>query len=159
MNFSTADLWDAHHALIGVCDAQFRSFGLRRRFSGACVTVKTPGDHRQVRALALTPGEGRVIVVDGGSALQVALLGDRIATAAMANGWAGIVAFGAIRDTAAIDTMNFGVKALGTIARRAEAEVGGETAVRLNVAGLVIQPGDWIYADADSVVVSPKRLA
>jgi regulator of ribonuclease activity A len=159
MDFSTADLWDAHHGLISVCDAQFRGFGLRRRFSGACVTVKTPGDHRQVRALAVTAGEGRVIVVDGGSAMQVALLGDRIATAAMANGWAGIVAFGAIRDTAAIDTMNFGVKALGTIARRAETEVGGETGVNLSVAGLTIQPGDWIYADADSVVVSPKRLA
>lgn len=159
MDFSTADLWDAHHALIGVCDAQFRSFGLRRRFSGACVTVQTPGDHRQVRALAVTPGEGRVIVVDGGSALQVALLGDRIATAAMANGWAGIVAFGAIRDTATIDAMNFGVKALGTIARRAEEEVGGETGVPLVIAGLTIRPGNWIYADADSVVVSPRKLA
>ena len=159
MDFSTADLWDAHHALIGVCDAQFRGFGLRRRFSGAAVTVKTPGDHRPVRALAVTPGEGRVIVVDGGSAMKVALLGDRIATAAMANGWAGIVAFGAIRDTANIDAMNFGVKALGTIARRAESEVGGETGVALAVAGLTIRPGDWIYADADSVVVSPKRLA
>ena len=82
-----------------------------------------------------------------------------IATAAMANGWAGIVAFGAIRDTANIDAMNFGVKALGTIARRAESEVGGETGVALAVAGLTIRPGDWIYADADSVVVSPKRLA
>jgi regulator of ribonuclease activity A len=159
MDFSTADLWDAHHALIDVCDAQFRSFGLRRRFSGACVTVKTLGDHRQVRALAVTPGEGRVIVVDGGSAMQVALLGDRIATAAMANGWAGIIAFGAIRDTAAIDAMNFGVKALGTIARRAETEVGGETNVALSVAGLTIRPRDWIYADADAVVISPKRLA
>ena len=159
MDFSTADLWDAHHGLISVCDAQFRSFGLRRRFSGPCMTVQTPGDHRQVRALAVTPGEGRVIVVDGGSALQVALLGDRIATAAMANGWAGIVAFGAIRDTATIDAMNFGVKALGTIARRAETEVGGETGVALAVAGVTIRPGDWVYADADSVVVSPKRLA
>jgi regulator of ribonuclease activity A len=159
MDFSTADLWDAHHALINVCDAQFRSFGLRRRFSGACVTVKTPGDHRQVRALAVTPGAGRVIVVDGGSKMRVALLGDRIATAAMANGWAGIVAFGAIRDAATIDAMNFGVKALGTTARRAESEVGGETGVILSVAGVTIRPGDWIYADADAVVVSPKRLA
>ena len=159
MDFSTADLWDAHHALVSVVDAQFRSFGLRRRFSGACVTVSTPGDHRPVRALAVLPGEGRVIVVDGGSALQVALLGDRIATAAMANGWAGIVAFGAIRDSAAIDGMNFGVKALGTIARRAESEVGGETGIALTVAGATIRPGNWIYADADSVVVSPRRLA
>jgi regulator of ribonuclease activity A len=107
----------------------------------------------------VTPGEGRVIVVDGGSKMQVALLGDRIATAAMANGWAGIIAFGAIRDTAAIDAMNFGVKALGTIARRAETEVGGETDIILSVAGVTIRPGDWIYADADAVVVSPKRLA
>lgn len=159
MAFSTVDLWDAHHAAIGVIDAQFRGFGLRRSFSGPCVTVKTPGDHRQVRALAVLPGEGRVIVVDGGSSMQVALLGDRIATAAMANGWAGIVALGAIRDSAAIDALNFGVKALGTIARRAETEVGGDTDVDLTVGGVKVRSGDWIYADADAVVVSPRRLA
>src|SRR3954447_21462716 len=106
MAFATADLWDAHHAEIVVLDAQFRGFGLRRSFSGPCVTVKTPGDHRPVRALAVTPGEGRVILIDGGSRMQVALLGDRIATAAMANGWACIVALGAIRDSAAIDALN-----------------------------------------------------
>ncbi|MES1150493.1 MAG: ribonuclease E activity regulator RraA [Dongia sp.] len=159
MAFSTADLWDAHHAEIGVIDAQFRGFGLRRSFSGPCVTVKTPGDHRQVRALAVMPGEGRVIVVDGGSLMQVALLGDRIATAAMANGWAGIVALGAIRDSAAIDALNFGVKALGTIARRAETEVGGETDIDLTLGRVKVRSGDWIYADPDAVVVSPRRLA
>jgi regulator of ribonuclease activity A len=159
MAFSTADLWDAHHAEIAVIDAQFRSFGLRRSFSGSCVTVRTPGDHRPVRALAVMPGEGRVIVVDGGARLQVALLGDRIATAAMANGWAGIVAFGAIRDSTAIDALNFGVKALGTIARRAETEIGGETDVDLAIGGATIRSGDWIYADADAVVVSRHRLA
>jgi len=159
MAFSTADLWDAHHAEIGIVDAQFRGFGLRRFFSGPCVTVKTPGDHRQVRAVAVLPGEGRVIVVDGGARMHVALLGDRIATAAMANGWAGIVAFGAIRDSAAIDAMNFGVKALGTIARRAEQEVGGETDVDVTIGGVKVRSGDWIYADQDAVVVSPRRLA
>jgi len=159
MAFSTADLWDAHHAEIAILDAQFRSFGLRRSFSGPCITVQTPGDHRQVRALAVMPGAGRVIVVDGGAQMHVALLGDRIATAAMANGWAGIVAYGAIRDTVAIDALNFGVKALGTIARRAEAEIGGETDVDLNIAGTKIRSGDWIYADPDAVVVSPRRLA
>jgi regulator of ribonuclease activity A len=159
MAFSTADLWDAHHAEIAVLDAQFRSFGLRRTFSGSCITVKTPGDHRQVRALAVMPGEGRVIVVDGGARMQVALLGDRIATAAMANGWAGIVALGAIRDSAAIDALNFGVKALGTIARRAETEVGGETDLDLSIGGVTIRSGDWIYADPDAVVVSRRWLA
>ena len=159
MAFSTADLWDAHHAEIAVLDAQFRSFGLRRTFSGPCITVRTPGDHRQVRALAVMPGEGRVILIDGGSLMHVALLGDRIATAAMANGWAGIVALGAIRDSAAIDALNFGVKALGTIARRAEAEVGGETDVDLTLGRVRVRSGDWIYADADAVVVSQRRLA
>jgi regulator of ribonuclease activity A len=55
--------------------------------------------------------------------------------------------------------MNFGVKALGTIARRAESEVGGETDVALSIAGATIRPGNWIYADADAVVVSLRRLA
>jgi regulator of ribonuclease activity A len=77
----------------------------------------------------------------------------------MANGWAGIVALGAIRDSAAIDALNFGVKALGTIARRAEAEVGGETDIDLTLGRVKVRSGDWIYADQDAVVVSPRRLA
>jgi regulator of ribonuclease activity A len=66
---------------------------------------------------------------------------------------------GAIRDSAAIDALNFGVKALGTIARRAETEVGGETDIDLTVGGVRVRSGDWIYADQDAVVVSPRRLA
>jgi regulator of ribonuclease activity A len=159
MIFSTADLWDAHHGEIAVCDAQFCGFGRRVSFAGPCVTIRTPGDHRPLRALAITPGQGRVLVVESGSGLKVAIMGDRIATAAMENGWAGVVVFGAIRDSATIDGMDFGVKALGTTARRAETEVGGEVDVTLSVAGVKIAPGAWIYADGDAVIVSPRRLA
>jgi regulator of ribonuclease activity A len=55
--------------------------------------------------------------------------------------------------------LNFGVKALGTIARRAETEIGGETDVDLAIGGATVRSGDWIYADADAVVVSRRRLA
>ena len=38
------------------------------------------------------------MVVDGGGSLRRALLGDMIAANALANGWAGSVIYGSIRD-------------------------------------------------------------
>lgn len=50
-------------------------------------------------------GKGRVLVVDGGGSLKVAVLGDGIATMAVENCRAGTVVRGAIRDSA----VNFGL--------------------------------------------------
>ena len=158
MEFATADLWDAHPDALSVLDAQFRGFGRHACFAGPCVTIRTREDHRPVRAVAATKGDGRVLVIDGGGSLRVAQMGDRIAAAPLRNGWAGAVVFGAIRDSRAIDRLEFGVKALGTTARRGEVEIGGERDLPLTFAGVTIRPGDWIYADPDAVVVSRAPL-
>jgi regulator of ribonuclease activity A len=85
-------------------------------------------------------------------------MGDRIAAAAAKNGWAGAVIYGAIRDTAGIDALDFGVKALGTTARRGEKPIGGLIGLPLSFAGLTITPGDWVYADRDAVAASAREL-
>lgn len=154
----TADLFDAHPDRCQVLEAQFRSFGKVRSFSGPAATLHTFENHAPVKAFVEEPGEGRVLVVDGEGSLRVGLMGDRLAESAMRNGWAGVVIFGAIRDSLGINALDIGVKALGTTARRAGPPTPGERLVTLTVAGAIIQPRDWIYADEDAVLVSRTRL-
>lgn len=155
----TADLYDTHGEQLQVIEAQFRSFGRVRAFSGPAATLHTFENHHPVRSFVEEPGEGRVLVVDGEGSLRAGLMGDRLAEMAMRHGWAGVVILGAVRDSHGIDGLEFGVKALGTTARRAAAPIPGERQVTLTVAGAIIQPSDWIYADEDAVLVSRTPIS
>ena len=114
---------------------QFRSFGQRRSFHGRCVTVRTFEDHLPVLEALQKPGNDGVLVVDAGGSLRVGVMGDRVAEVGMRNGWAGAIIHGAIRDSAGIDQLDFGVKALGATARRTWLHGTGHHAVPLAFGG------------------------
>lgn len=154
----TADIYDVHHASLDVCEVQFRSFGQRLSFFGPCSTLSTFEDHTPVLKALSEPGHGRVLVVDGKGSLRVGLMGDRLAEIGASNGWAGLVINGAIRDSAGIDRLAIGVKALGTTARRGWAPGPSERDVPLLIGAAKFTPGDWVYADPDCVIVSPTEL-
>ena len=139
--FATADLIDAHEAVLQSCDLQFRDFGGRTRFHGP-----------------MRPGHGDVLVIDGGGLLHRALVGDVIAELAIENGWAGIVINGAIRDAAAIGSMTIGLKALGTNPRRCAKTGVGAVDVPVAFGGVIFTPGAHLYADEDGIVVSEQAL-
>ena len=154
----TADIYDQHHAHLEVCELQFRSFGQRRSFFGPCSTLATFEDHTPVLQALQEPGRGRVLVVDGQGSLRAGLMGDRLAEIGARNGWAALVINGAIRDSAGIDALAIGVKALGTTARRGWAPGKFERDVPLLLGTAKFSPGDWVYADLDCVLVSPREL-
>ena len=156
----TPDIYDTYADQVGVVELQLRGFGKRRSFHGPCSTIKCFEDHRLVRAASQSPGGGRVLVVDAGGSMRVAMMGDMLASNCMNNGWAGVVIFGVVRDTPQIDALDFGVKALGTTARRSGPEdLGGSVDLPVSFGGVTFRPGDWVYADADAVLVSPSELA
>lgn len=158
MTFSAADLYDQHPNDLLVCEVQFRSFGRRLSFKGPCATLAVFEDHTPVLQCLSQPGNGRVLVVDAGQSLRVAVMGDRLAGKGVANGWTGMIVYGAIRDTVAIDELDFGVKALGTTARRGWCQTQGIFGSILNFGGVRFEPGDWVYADVDAVMVSKREL-
>src|SRR5690606_30020190 len=110
---TTADLYDQHGAAAQSCDTQLRQYGARRVFAGPIATVRCREDNALVKAVLGEPGEGRVLVVDGGGSVHTALMGDLIAASAVAQGWTGVVIHGAVRDTAVLATLDLGIKALG----------------------------------------------
>ena len=159
MPIVTADIHDAHPDEVAVCEAQFRSFGKRLEFAGPCATLKCHEDHMRARALCNEPGEGRVLVIDAGGSLRIGIMGDVMAGLAAKNGWVGAVIYGAVRDTAGIDELDFGVKALGTTARRNDTDMGGVVDKPVTIGGVTFRPGDWVYADRDAVIVSAHRFS
>lgn len=159
MPISTADLHDAHPEAVTVCETQFRCFGRKQSFAGPCFTIKSFENHRPVRAVLETPGDGRVLVVDGGGSLRVGLLGDQMATLAIENGWQGAVINGAIRDSEALNALDFGVRALGTTSRRSWDDEAGLVDCPLTIGSALFRSGSWVYADADSVIVSAQELS
>ena len=158
MTTATADLCDAHPDQVKVCQIPFRSFGQVSAFNGPIRTLSVLDDNALVRQVLERPGQGAVLVVNGGGSLKRALVGDNLASLAIDNGWAGIVVHGAVRDSAVLNTMDVGVKAVGTIPVRADRDAIGEIDIPTAFGGVIFTPGDWLYADADGVIVSAERL-
>ncbi len=151
---STADLYDEHGDALQSCSLQLRHVGGRRQFSGVVATIRCHRDNALVKATLAMPGEGRVLVVDGGGSLESALVGDLIAGSAVSNGWAGVVVHGAVRDSVAIGGLPLGVLALGTNPRKSAKDGVGEVDVPVAFGGVEFVPGATLWADEDGILVT-----
>jgi len=156
-SFATTDLSDAHPQA-QTAEPVFRHFGGNRRFAGPVATAICLEDNSRVREAVGEPGEGRVLVVDGGGSLRCALLGDLLAEKAVANGWRGVIVNGCVRDTGRLGELPLGVLAIAAHPRRSEKRGHGEREVGVRFAGVTFHPGDWVYVDEDGVLVSSERL-
>ena len=153
----TADLSDKYPDS-QICQPIFQSFGGNPRFGGQIRTVKAFEDNTFIRQTLSEKSDGGVLVVDAGGSMRCAMLGDILAQMGVDNGWVGGIFFGLIRDSADINQMPFGVKALGTIPIRSVKEGLGKVDVPVNFAGVTFTPGEYVYADEDGVIVSPEPL-
>lgn len=163
MSFSTCDLCDANEDKLAdgrltVLPPVFHSFGKRTAFAGPAFTLKVFEDNVLVRTTLETPGAGRVLVVDGGASLRCALVGGNLAVLAEKNGWVGIIVNGCIRDSVELNACDIGVRALAIHPQRSIRKGLGESDIRVSIAGVAVNPGYWIYADEDGILVSHAAL-
>jgi len=158
MSFATADLVDAHSEIVKSCEAQFRQYGGRIRFHGPIRTLESVEDNALIKQTLSTPGNGAVLVIDGGASLRCALVGDIIAGLGQKNGWAGLVIWGAVRDTAALASLDIGIKALGSNPWRSSKNGTGQVDVPIRFGSVQFRPGDWLYSDEDGILVSSQQL-
>ncbi|OIP19004.1 MAG: ribonuclease [Comamonadaceae bacterium CG2_30_57_122] len=169
-NFATCDLCDAHKndavEQFRVLPPVFKDFGARRVFCGPVVTLKCFEDNSLVKAAVDACGfqdtqqgrVGKVLVVDGASSLRRALLGGNLGAAAARNGWAGVVIDGCVRDVAELAQLDVGIRALASIPMPTEKKNQGLKDLALQIQGVWVKPGEWLYADADGMVISATRL-
>lgn len=149
----TADLVDDIGPDVRSCDLQFRQFGGRSEFAGPITTVQCFEDNALLKSVLSQPGNGGVLVIDGGGSLHAALVGDVIAGLALDNGWAGIIINGSVRDAATLRTLDIGVKALGTNPRKSSKDGAGQRDVTVEFGGVTFTPGHIAYSDDDGIVV------
>jgi len=169
--FATCDLCDAHEedtsGAFRVLPPVFRDFGRAARFSGPVSTVRAIEDNSLIREAVNSTGYmhtpdgpvARVLVVEGGGSLRRALLGGNLAAAAAKNGWAGIVVDGAVRDLAELTAAGIPVKALALVPLRSVKRGEGQREIPVEIQGVPVRPGDWLYADEDGIVVGATSLS
>jgi regulator of ribonuclease activity A len=155
---STPDLCDQFPDDVRVLAPMFNSYGGVAAFGGEVVTVKCFEDNSLVKDELSKPGAGKVLVVDGGGSLRKALLGDLIAASAVKNGWAGVIIHGCIRDVDAIRAMPIGVQALNSVPLKTEKRGIGDRNVPVAFGGATLNPGEFVYADNNGVIVAHKAL-
>ncbi|MBI3367129.1 MAG: ribonuclease E activity regulator RraA [Burkholderiales bacterium] len=157
----TCDLCDVHRndadADFRVLPPVFRDFGARPAFSGPVVTVKCFEDNSFVKAAVDSPGQGRVLVVDGGGSKRRALLGGNLGGAAARNGWAGVVIDGCVRDVAELQACDIGIRALASVPMPPDKRQQGQVDVPVQLQGVWVHPGEWLVADADGIVVLAQK--
>lgn len=153
MTVSTADLWDERGPELYSIALNFTDFGDKVAFSGPARTVRCFEDNALVKTVLSQPGDGAVLVVDGGGSIATALMGDMIAGLAIDNGWAGVVINGAVRDREVLSTLDIGIKALASNPRKSGKTGAGDHDVTVEFGGATIRPGAMVFADADGVVV------
>ena len=155
---SVPDICDEFPDAISVLDPLFTEYGNRRQFSGEIVTIKCFEDNSLVKDLVKTPGLGRVIVVDGGGSMRRALLGDLLAASAAENGWSGLVINGCVRDVEILETIHLGIRALNCHPVKTDKRGEGQRDIPVRFAGVQFNPGQFLYADANGIIVSDQDL-
>jgi len=169
-SFATCDLCDAFEAdttgSFRVLPPVFNDYGAVRKFCGPVVTLRCLEDNSRVREAVNSTGYvdtpagrvGRVLVVEGAGSLRRALVGGNLATAAARNGWAGIVVDGAVRDLAELSQAQVGIRALALVPMRTAKRDEGQSDLPVQIQGVWVRPGDWLYADEDGIVVADQAV-
>lgn len=154
----TPDICDKHEDKVVLLSLPLQSFGRKSAFFGQIVTVRCYHDNSKVREVLSQDGTGKVLFVDGHGSIQKALLGDQLAILAIDNNWEGVIVNGAVRDVVMMSEMELGIQALGVNPFKTEKRGAGDVNVSLTVQNQMIQPGDYIYADWNGVLMSKELL-
>ena len=158
MEYNTSELCDLFADSVDVVEPIFASYGGRISFGGEITTVKCYEDKGLIDRVLAENGEGKVLLIDGGGSVRRALIDAGIAQQAVENGWEGIVCYGSVREVDALEELDIGILAVGSIPVLAGDEQTGDIDLAVNFAGVTFLPEDHLYADSTGIVLSPEPL-
>jgi regulator of ribonuclease activity A len=155
---STPDLSDQFNGQVDIIEPLFKHYGGLKRGFGQITTVSCFEDNSLVIEQVKLPGNGGVLVVDGGASLRCSLLGDQLVSAAIENGWSAILINGCLRDVEIIAPMQMVVMALASIPRKTVKSGKGELNLPVSFAGTTFRPGNYLFADETGILVAERNL-
>ena len=157
MNDTTSDISDKLHPDVQYLEPVYKSYGAKTLFSGRIVTIKCYEDNSLVEETLKTNGKDSALVIDAGGSMNCAMLGDKRAADAIKNEWEGILVHGLIRDSATINGMEIGIRALGVCPLKSIKKGVGDSNLIVNFSGVTFTPGEYLYADEDGVIVIKEK--
>jgi regulator of ribonuclease activity A len=158
ITLSVADLCDGRENDLQVLDPSFKSYGGKSSCSGIIKTIKVNQNPKEIRAYLSEPGNNCILVIDADANSVGAVVGDNLAKIASDNSWQGIIVNGYIRDTKILKTLDIAIWALGTCPRRGIKSTGSQRNINLSFGSVDFEPGHYLYADEDGVIISNKEL-
>lgn len=150
-----------------LCDVAGRRGALNARIQPLVPTMKVAGPAFPVEvrggdnllfhvALALAkPGD--IIVVDGKGYESSALLGELMASQAVAAGIGGFVVDGAVRDTETLSQGPLPIFGAGRNPAGPTKGLDGRIGTVISIGDVAVEPGDLVVGDCDGVVVIPRK--
>ena len=158
MEYNTSELCDLYADSIDVVEPIFSNYGGRLSFGGELRTVKCFEDNGLICQILAENGRGKVLLIDGGGSMRRALIDARIAQLAFDNDWEGIICYGCVREVDALEELDLGIQALGSIPVGADDLGVGEIDVPVNFGGVTFLPEDHLYADSTGIILSADPL-
>ena len=154
----TADFCDDHPDKVSVMGPGYSNYVGAAMCQGEIVTIRLDRNNSDlITLLRDEDGAGKVVVVDSDQTYY-AIVGENLMKFALKNGYAGIIVNGYVRDTQQIKDIPVALYALGTCAKKFIPVTKGQRNVTLSFGGTEFRPGDYIYTDADGVIVTAEPL-
>lgn len=142
----------------GALHGRVRALRPRMQVAGPALTVEVrPGDNLMIHAAISLAKPGDVLVIDGKGDQTSALMGTIMMTACQQLGIAGVVVDGAVRNSLELEDMGFPVFSVGTNPNGPTKNVAGRIGHPISCGGVSVNPGDFVLADADGVVVIERE--
>lgn len=149
-----ADVADRRGALHG----RIAALRPHMKMAGPALTVEVrAGDNLMIHAAMSLAKPGDILVIDGKGDLTAALMGAIMINACKKLGIAGVVIDGAIRDTLELQELDLPIFSVGSNPNGPTKQVGGRIGHAVSVGDVVVNPGDFVIADADGVVVVERE--
>ena len=158
MNYNTSELCDLFADSVDVVEPIFASYGGILSFGGEVTTVKCYEDRGLIDRALSEPGDGKVLLIDGGGSTRRALVDAQSAQVAMDNNWEAIICYGSVREVDALAELDIGVLAVSSVPVNAESEGTGDIDIPVNFGGVTFLPEDHVYVDSTGVILSPEPL-
>jgi len=138
----------------GLIDLDLHQIVSGSRVAGPARTVRCgQDDNLMVHAVMAVAQPGEVLVLTMPEPAPVALVGDLLATQALARGVAAILVDAAVRDIEELRALGLPIWARWVRVRGAAKTIPGELQAPIAVGGATIRPGDVIVLDADGAIV------